>query len=228
MIAREHSAGIHGDEITFFDLCVARNAVALRAVCAGDNDGVERIAVCTRFAHEELNLQRNFALRYAFLDIGEDVLKRSVCDGLCVTDPLHFLIALDDALLADGIVQGRIQNRLSAALFGELLKTLRMTVGQSGVFHVHLGDAVLFQKRLIGFVKRGELHNLHILRLGACGLGVTEIEEIISLLGSEQQCAVCGRERREVIEVRFGNDQRRFFAIAADDRIGKTFDRIAH
>lgn len=85
-----------------------------------------------------------------------------------------------------------------------------MTVGQSGVFHVHLGDAVLFQKRLIGFVKRGELHNLHILRLGACGLGVTEIEEIISLLGSEQQCAVCGRERREVIEVRFGNDQRRF------------------
>ena len=156
------------------------------------------------------------------------MLKRGVCDGLCVTDSLHFLIALDDALLADGIVQGRIQNRLSAALFGELLKTLRMTVGQSGVFHVHLGDAVLFQKRLIGFVKRGELHNLHILRLGACGLGVTEIEEIISLLGSEQQCAVCGRERREVIEVRFGNDQRRFFAIAADDRIGKTFDRIAH
>ena len=70
-----------------------------------------------------------------------------------------------------------------------------------------------------------EFLNRRALRLCARRLGIAEIEQVVRLFGGEQQRAVCGRERREIVEIRFGDDERRFLRVAADDLFCEPLNR---
>ena len=228
MVALEHRARVHRDEVALLDDRIARDAVALGAVAAGDDDRVERIAVRAELAHVELDLQRDLALGHALADIRQDVLKGRVGDRLRVADLADLLLALHDALRADRVVQRRVEHGLGAVFGAERLKALRLAVGQRGVLHVDARDAVLLEQRRDRVVQVRELLDDRALRLRARRLGIAEVEQVVRLLRGEQQRAVRGRERREVIEICFGNDERRLFCVAADDLFCEPLNRRAH
>ena len=164
-VAMLEAAEVHGHEVALVDDLVAGDAMRHTGLFAGDDDGVEGVALAAVEQHAVHQLRRDLTLGHAGLDDAQHFRQRLFADGLRLAQIADLLLGLGGAQLGEYRLRGQ-KLHSQRLLIAEILGVAQLLLLGTETLHARFLECGLDQREAAVLA----VEHLHIAAAGG-GVG---------------------------------------------------------